>query len=65
MEIQTTIVAGVLQRDTLAPYLFIICLNYVIRMSIDIMKITVSSYQKKEAEDTRDKQLRTPTTPMI
>ena len=28
------IVAGVLQRDTLAPYLFIICL----RTSIDIMK---------------------------
>ena len=23
------IVAGVLQRDTLAPYLFIICLDYV------------------------------------
>ena len=32
------IVAGVLQRDTLAPYLFIICLDYVFRTSIDIMK---------------------------
>ena len=32
------IVAGVLQGDTLAPYLFIICLDYVLRMSIDIMK---------------------------
>ena len=32
------IVAGVLQEDTLAPYLFIICLDYVLRASIDIMK---------------------------
>ena len=32
------IVAGVLQRDTLAPYLFIICLDYVLRMSINKMK---------------------------
>ena len=29
------IVAGVLQVDTLAPYLFIICLDYVLRISID------------------------------
>ena len=28
------IVAGVLQGDTLAPYLFIICLDYVVRTSI-------------------------------
>ena len=32
------IVAGVLQRDTLALYLFIIYLDYVLRMSIDLMK---------------------------
>ena len=32
------IVAGVLQGDTLAPYPFIICLDYVLRMSIDLMK---------------------------
>ena len=32
------IVAGVVQGDTLAPYLFIICLDYELRMSIDIMK---------------------------
>ena len=32
------IVAGVLQGDTLALYLFIICLDYGLRMSIDIMK---------------------------
>ena len=32
------IVAGVLHGDTLAPYLFIICLDYVLRTSIDLMK---------------------------
>ena len=30
--------AGVLQGDTLAPYLFIICLDYVLRTPIDLMK---------------------------
>ena len=32
------IVAGVLQGDTQAPYLFIICLDYVFRTSIDKIK---------------------------
>ena len=32
------VVAGVLQGDTLAPYLFIICLDYVLRTSIDKIK---------------------------
>ena len=32
------IVAGVLQGDTLAPYLLIICLDYVLRTSIDTIK---------------------------
>ena len=32
------IVAGVLQGDMLAPYLFIICLDYVLRTSIDKIK---------------------------
>ena len=32
------IVAGGLQGDTLAPYLFIICLDNVLGMSIDLMK---------------------------
>ena len=32
------IVAGVLQGDTLASYLFIICLDYVLRTSIDKIK---------------------------
>ena len=32
------IVAGVLQENTLAPYLLIICLDYVLRTSIDKIK---------------------------
>ena len=32
------IVAGVVQGDTLAPYVFIICLVYVLRTSIEKMK---------------------------
>ena len=32
------IVAGVLQGDISAPYLFIICLDYMLRTSIDKMK---------------------------
>ena len=41
------IVAGVLQGKTLAPHLFIICLDYVLRISIDKIKKTASSWQKK------------------
>ena len=37
------VVAGVLQGDTLAPYLFIICLDYVLRTSID--KIRENSFE--------------------
>ena len=32
------IVADVLQGDTLAPYLFVICVDYVLRTSIDKIK---------------------------
>ena len=32
------IVAGELQGETLAPYLFIICLDYMLQTSIDLMK---------------------------
>ena len=53
------IVAGVLPGDTLAPYLFIICLDYVLRTSID--KIKENGF---EAEGTPPKQLPTPTTSM-
>ena len=58
------IVAGVLQGDTLATYLFIICLDYVLRTSIDKMKNIGFKLTRKEAEDTPYKQLRTRTTPI-
>ena len=32
------IIAGVLQRDILVPYLFINCLDYVLQASLDLMK---------------------------
>ena len=43
------IVAGVLQGDTLAPYLFIFCLDYVLRMSIDKMKDNVYKLTKERS----------------
>ena len=58
------IVAGVLQGHTLAPYIFIICLDYVLRISIDKIKENGFELTKKRAECTSQKQLPTPTTPM-
>ena len=55
------ILPDVLQGETFAPYLFIICPVYVLIMIK--WKTTVSSWQRKEAEDTPDKQLPTRTTP--
>ena len=43
------IVAGVLQGDTLAPYLFIICLDYVLRTSIDDIRENVFMLTKKRS----------------
>ena len=43
------IVAGVLQRDTLAPYLFIICLDYVLRTPIDKIKENGFELTKKRS----------------
>ena len=45
------IVAGVLQGDTLAPYLFIICLDYVLRTSID--KIRENSFELRKKRSRR------------
>ena len=33
-----SIIAGILQGDTLAPFLFIIVVDYVLRMSVDTIK---------------------------
>ena len=43
------IVAGVLQGDTLAPYLFIICLDYVLRRLIDKIKENGFKLTKKRS----------------
>ena len=43
------IVAGVLQGDTLAPYLFIICLDHELRTSIDKMKDNSFKLVKKRS----------------
>ena len=43
------IVAGVLQGDTLAPYLFIICLDYMLRTSIDKIKENGFELTKKRS----------------
>ena len=43
------IVAGVLQGDTLAPYLFIICLDYVLITSIDKIRENGFELTKKRS----------------
>ena len=43
------IVAGVLQGDTLTIYLFIICLDYVLRISIDTIKENGFDLTKKRS----------------
>ena len=43
------IVAGVLKGDKLAPYLFIICLDYVLRTSIDKIKENSFELTKKRS----------------
>ena len=51
------IVAGVLQGDILALYLFIICLDYVFWTLIDLMRKMALLWQRQEANDTLHKQL--------
>ena len=58
------IVAGVLQGDTLAPYLFIIPLDYMLRASIDKMRENGFELTKRSSRRHPQKQLPTPTTPM-
>ena len=43
------IVAGVVQGDTLAPYLFIICLDYMLRTSIDKIRENGFELTKKRS----------------
>ena len=58
------IIAGVRQADTLAPYLFIICLDYVLRTSIYKIKESGFELTKKKTEGSLQKQILTPTTLM-
>ena len=58
------IVAGVLQGNTLASYLFIIWLDYVLRTSIDLMKENGFTLKRQEADDTPHKLLRVQTKQM-
>ena len=44
------IVAGILQGDTLTLYLFIICLDYVLRISIDKIKENGFELTKKRSK---------------
>ena len=43
------IIAGVLQGDTIAPYFFIICLDYMLRTSIDKIKENGFELTKKRS----------------
>ena len=56
------IVAGVLQGDTLAPYLFIICLDYILQISIDLMKEIGFMLKKQEAGNILQKLFQSQTT---
>ena len=59
------IFAGILQGDTLVPYLFIICRDYILQTSIDLMKENGYALKKRqEADDTLDKLLWTKTMQM-
>ena len=58
------IVAGGLQGDTLAPNRYIICLDYVLRTSIDLMKESSFKLTKERSKRDPHKQLRTRTTSM-
>ena len=54
----------ILQGDTLAPYLFIICLDYVILTLIDLMKENGFTLEKQETDDILRKLLRKQTLQM-
>ena len=43
------ILAGILQGDTLAPFLFIIVIDYILRVSVDKMKENGLLYQPRSS----------------
>ena len=58
------IVTGVLQGDTLTPYLFIICLDYVLKRSIEKNREWFGADKEKQQNVPCKKQLPTPISPM-
>ena len=58
------IVAGVLQGDTLAPYFFIICLDFVLRTSIDKIKENGFKLTKERSRRSSAKTITMLTMPM-
>ena len=50
------IVAGVLKGDTLAPYLFIICLDYMLRTSTDKIRERLRADKEKKLNVPQQKQ---------
>ena len=59
------IVTWIMQGDTLAPYLFIICLDYVLRTSIDLIKENGYTFKRQELDNILQKLSQTQTTQMI
>ena len=59
------IVVGFLQRDTLAYYLLIICLDYVRQTSVDLIQETSFTLKRQEANDVSQKLGQTQTTQII
>ena len=58
------IVTGVIQGDTLAPYLFIIVLDYVLGKTIDLLKENGFKLAKERSRIYPHKLFRTQTTPI-
>ena len=44
------IVSGILLGDTLAPYMFIICQDYLLQTSTDLIKENYFTFKKKSQE---------------
>ena len=59
------IVAGVLQRNTLAPYLFTLCLPYVPLTLADLIKNGFTLKKRQEADDILQKLWQMQTMQMI
>ena len=64
METQNTLTLAILQRGHAGPYIFIICLDYVLRTSIDDKSREWLRTDEEKKQDTPQQQLPTPTTPM-